>query len=90
MVIIRRLLILPKLLIPFTHRIKLKMIFSKLQTDSPPESRLPPDPPYQEDGGMPVAGATLQVAGCSADNTSGLASSFKNKKKLASLILAFQ
>ena len=58
-----------------------------LQTDSPPESRLPPDPPHQEDPGMPVAGAILQVTGCSSDQTSGLASSFKDKMKLVSNIL---
>ena len=59
-----------------------------LQTDSPPESRLPPDPPHQEDPGMLMAGATLQVAGCSSDQTSGLASSFKDKMKLVSVIFS--
>lgn len=52
------------------------------QTDSPPESRLPPDPPYQEEGGMPVAGgATFQGSGGSIDN-SNLVTSFKGKMKL--------
>ena len=35
-----------------------------------------------------MAGATLQVAGCSSDQTSGLASSFKDKMKLVSVIFS--
>ena len=62
------------MIIPFYH----------VKTDSPPESRLPPDPPYPEEGGMPVAGgATFQGSGGSIDN-SNLVTSFKGKMKLVS------
>ena len=41
---------------PVTNKLALM-----LQTDSPPESRLPPDPPYQEEGTMPVIGTSYKL-----------------------------